>query len=74
MLCNKDLKNNQMQLGFIIGREIIAEVFTFKILQCMVLKKKKSYICFIDLNKTFDGVATEMRQKMEKSTTQLEMQ
>ena len=51
------VKVNEMQFGFMTGKEMVDAVFILRRLQEEYLKKeKKLYMCFVDLEKAFHRV------------------
>ena len=52
---------DDMQIGYVLGKGTIDAVFILRIIQEEYLsKEKKLYMCFVDEEKSFDGVSRKV--------------
>ena len=50
---------NEMQFGFMPGKRTIDAIFIVRMQEEYQKKDKKLYMCFVDMEKSFDGVGHE---------------
>ena len=59
-----------MQFGFMPGREMTDAWFVAQRMEDCRDKKKKLYMCFVDIEKAFDRVPRKMKWAMKKKVYQ----
>ena len=53
---------NEMQFGFMRGKETVDVIFTVRKMQKYQKKDKKLYLCFVDMEKAFDRVPRKVME------------